>query len=148
MILSKNQSSVGSFWHLSALPPALPPALPSPPYYFFSAPLTISPSQCALAQEPRVTAATPVRSRFRPRGRVSSDGVRNTRCLYRMTELEPELGDLDSLLMSLVSEEGPPRTDDSETIRVDDLLVDEAGLPLALDVETRKARWLALERSP
>ena len=65
-----------------------------------------------------------------------------------MTELEPELGDLDSLLMSLVSEEGPPRTDDSETIRVDDLLVDESGLPLALDVETRKARRLALERSP
>ena len=65
-----------------------------------------------------------------------------------MTELEPELGDLDSLLMSLVSEKWPPRTDDSETIRVDDLLVDEAGLPLALDVETRKARWLALERSP
>ena len=85
---------------------------------------------------------------LRPRGRVSSDGVRNTRCLYRMTELEPELGDLDSLLMSLVSEEGPPRTDDSETIRVDDLLVDESGLPLALDVETRKARRLALERSP
>ena len=65
-----------------------------------------------------------------------------------MAELEPELGDLDSLLMSLVSEEGPPRTDDSETIRVDDLLVDESGLPLALDVETRKApacpRTLAL----
>ena len=60
-----------------------------------------------------------------------------------MNELEPELGDLDSLLMSLVSEEGAPRTDDSETIRVDDLLVDEAGLPLALDGATRKARWLA-----
>ena len=87
---------------------------------------------------------------LRPRGRVSSDGVRTRGASHNsvMTELEPELGDLDSLLMSLVSEEGPPRTDDSETIRVDDLLVDKSGLPLALDVETRKARRLALERSP
>ena len=82
-----------------------------------------------------------------PARRHSTD-VGGTRGAAIMAELEPELGDLDSLLMSLVSEEGPPRTDDSETIRVDDLLVDESGLPLALDVETRKVRRLALERSP
>ena len=60
-------------------------------------------------------------------------------------EDEPQLGDLDSLLMSLVSE-GSPRSDDTETICVDDLLVDEEGLPLALDEETRKARRMARNR--
>ena len=44
-------------------------------------------------------------------------------------EDEPQLGDLDSLLMSLNSS-----SDDAETICVDDLLVDEEGLPLALDL--------------
>lgn len=58
-------------------------------------------------------------------------------------EDEPQLGDLDSLLLSLVSE-GSPRPD--ETICVDDLLVDEEGLPLALDEETRKARRMARNR--
>ena len=60
-------------------------------------------------------------------------------------EDEPQLGDLDSLLMSLVSE-GSPRSDDTETICVEDLLVDEEGLPLALDEETRKARRMARNR--
>ena len=58
---------------------------------------------------------------------------------------EPQLGDLDSLLMSLVSE-GSPRSDDTETICVDDLLVDEEGLPFALDDQTRKARRMARNR--
>ena len=56
-------------------------------------------------------------------------------------EDEPQLGDLDSLLMSLNSS-----SDDAETICVDDLLVDEEGLPLALDEETRKARRMARNR--
>ena len=55
VILSKNQSSVSAPpLAPPALLAALPPALHSPLYYFFSAPLTISPSQCALAQEPSV----------------------------------------------------------------------------------------------
>ena len=67
--------------------------------------------------------------------------MRRTVKMQMNPEDEPQLGDLDSLLMSLNSS-----SDDAETICVDDLLVDEEGLPLALDEETRKARRMARNR--
>ena len=86
---------------------------------------------------------------YHPQGRVTA--LKNPAARLAISgkamnpEDEPQLGDLDSLLMSLVSE-GSPRSDDTETICVEDLLVDEEGLPLALDEETRKARRMARNR--